>query len=178
MTPRGLGKTLKRPRISGSRTVITALLAATSLLSACSGIKTYETSVAKNLQVRTATDAGSWFSSIRTAVDIHRVGKGCATDYEGTVQLNEPTTNIGLPPDRWTHLVFVFASFSFLANKSGTTTYETLLKPRPNYRYHAEVSYRNDMYHVAIREFPPNQSIGRELDSIPLSSCRERSAQK
>ncbi len=178
MTLRGLGMTQKRPRISGSGTAITVLLAATSLLPGCSGIKTYETSVAKNLQVRTATDAGSWFSSIRTAVDIHRVGKDCTTDYEGTVQLNEPTTSIGLTPDRWTHLVFVFASSSFLANKSGTTTYETLLKPQPNYHYAVAVTYRNDMYNVAIREIPPNRSTGRELDPIPLSSCRERSAQK
>ena len=178
MTSSGSGATWKGPRASGSCTAITALLAVTSLLSACSGIKTYETSFANNVQVRTATDSGSWLSSIRTAVDIHRVGKDCATDYEGTIQLNKPMTNIGLPPDRWTHLVFVFASSSFLANKSGATTYETLLKPQPNYHYDVAVTYRNDMYNVAIREIPPNRSTGRELDPVPLRTCRASAVRK
>lgn len=168
----GLRQTRKSLRTSGNRTVVMFLIFTASLFPACSGIKTYENNLNKNVHVRTTTNSGSWLSSIHTAVDIHRVEKNCATNYEGTVQLSESTTDIGLLPDRWTHLVFVFASSSFVANRSGTTTYETLLKPRLNHRYHAEVSYRNDMYHVAIRDFPPNQSIGRELDPMPLRTCR------
>jgi hypothetical protein len=57
-------------------------------------------------------------------------------------------------------------------------TYETLLKPRPHYRYDVAVSYRDDMYHVVIREVPPNRSTGRELDRIPLSTCGAPSVSK
>ena len=84
------------------------------LLPACSGIKTYENSLNKNLHVHTATDSGLWFSRLRAAVEIHRVGEDCVLDYEGTVQLADPKIDIGIPPQRWSYLVFVFASSSFL----------------------------------------------------------------
>jgi hypothetical protein len=67
--------------------------------------------------------------------------------------------------------VFVFASSSLLANKSGTTTYETLLKPQPNHHYDVAVTYRHDMYNVGIREIPLNQSAGRHLNPVPLRTC-------
>lgn len=165
-------------RTHGRSAIVALLFGSASLLTACSGIKTYDNSPSKNLYVRTATDSGAWLSRVRTAVDIHRVSAKCATEYEGTVQLNEPTIEIGLPPDRWSRLVFVFATSSFFANRSGTVTYETLLKPRPHYRYDVAVSYRGDMYHVAIREVPPNRSTGRELDRIPLSACGAPSVSK
>lgn len=148
------------------------------LLAGCFGVKTYPNKLDKNLHVQSVTESGSWFSRVRTAVDIHRVGKDCAIDYEGTVQLTEPTMNIGIPPDRWSHLVFVFASSSFWANRSGTITYETLLKPRPHHHYAVAVSYKNDMYHVAIRETPPNRSTGHEIEPLTLSACRSSSGQK
>jgi hypothetical protein len=34
------------------------------------------------------------------------------------------------------------------------------------------------MYHVVIREIPPNRSSGRDLDRLTLSSCRSYSARK
>jgi hypothetical protein len=158
--------------------VVTLLLCVAILIPACSGIKTYDNSLNKNLHVRTATDSGSWFSRIRAAVDIHRVGEQCTIDHEGTVQLTEPTIEIGIPPDRWSHLVFVLASSSFLANRSGTITYETMVKPRANHRYDVEVSYQNNMYHVAIRETPPNRSISRKLDRVQLRACYSPTAKK
>jgi len=163
---------------SRSYASIAALVTVVILLPACSGMKAYENSLAKNLHVRSSTDSGSWFSSVRAAVDIHRVGNDCATDYEGTVQLGESTTAIGIPPDRSSYLVFVFSSSSFWANRSGRITFETMLKPRSEYRYDAAVTYKNDMYHVAIWEFPPNQSTGRELDRQPLSACRSSSVKR
>lgn len=165
-------------RIRVERVAVWLLVCTVSLLPACSGRRAYENSLTKNLHVQTTTDSGSWFSSVRAAVDIHRVGIDCATDYEGTVRLGESTTKIGIPPDRWSYLVFVFSSSSFWGNRSGSITFETMLKPRPQYHYDAAVSYKNDMYHVAIREFPPNQSAGRELDRMALSACRSSSAPK
>ncbi len=165
--------------LANGRTAFVVLSICTaSLVAGCSGLKTYPNSLEKNLHVQTARDSGSWFSHARAAVDIHRVGKACATDYEGTVQLIEPTMDIGIPSDRWSHLVFVFASSSFWGNRSGAIAYETLLKPRPDHHYDVAVTYRNDMYHVAIREHPPNCATSRELDRLALSACRSPSAQK
>ena len=165
----------EKPRTYGRHVTVVLLFCAASILSACSGIKTYENSLNKNLHVQTTRDSGSWFSRVRVAVDIHRVGEDCAIDYEGTVQLTEPATEIGIPPDRRSYLVFVFSSSSFLSNRSGTITYETLMKTRPHYHYDAAVSYKNDLYHVVIREIPPDRSAGRELDRLGLSACRSSS---
>lgn len=149
-----------------------------SLLAGCFGSKTYPNTLDRNLHVHTATDSGSWFSHLRAAVDIHRVGEDCALGYEGTVQLTDPKIDIGIPPHRWSYLVFVFDSSSFLGNRNGTITYETLLKPRSNYHYDVAVRYRDEMYHVEIRETPPDQSAGRELDRLAFSACRSSSGRK
>lgn len=141
------------------------------LLAGCSGIKTYSNLLDHNLRVQTVIDSGSSFSSIHAAVDIHRVGAGCATDYEGTVQLGKPLTDIGLPSNRWSRLVFVFASYSFWSNRSGTMTHETLVKPRAGYHYQAMVTYKDDLYNVALRETPPNSAASREIERRDLRAC-------
>lgn len=142
-----------------------------TLLAGCSGIKTYANLPDHNLHVQTAADSGSIFSSVRAAVDIHRVSAGCTTDYEGTVQLSRPLTDIGIPPNRWSRLVFVFAGYSFWSNRSGTITYETLVKPRAGYHYQAMVTYKDDLYNVALRETHPNSSASREIDHRDLHAC-------
>jgi hypothetical protein len=157
---------------------IVILIFTVNLLAGCFGGKTYPNTLDKNLHVHTVTDSGSWFSRVRAAVDIHRVGGDCALDYEGSVQLADPKIDIGIPPHRWSYLVFVFGSSSFFANRSGTITYETLLKARPHYHYEVAVRYRDDLYHVVIRETLPNQSTGREIEPLELSACRSSSGRK
>ena len=169
-----MGRSLSNIRIA----FIMLVIWTAGLLAGCFGSKTYPNTLDKNLHVHTATDSGSWFSRVRASVDIHRVGEDCALDYEGTVQLADRKIDIGLPPNRWSYLVFVFASSSFLANRSGTITYETLLKARPNHHYQVAVQYRKDMYHVGIRETIPNQSTGREIEPLQLSACRSSVGRK
>jgi hypothetical protein len=154
--------------------VLVACLCSTAVLSGCLGLKPYQNTAEHNLHIHTAVDAGSWFSSVRAAIDIHRVVSDCKTVYEGTVQLNRPGLDIGIPPDRLSQLVFVFASYSFLGNRSSSMTYETLLKPRSGYQYDVQVTYKDDMYNVAIRETPPNSSVSREIDHKDLHSCRRK----
>lgn len=144
---------------------------AVSLLTGCFGIRSYPNTLEKNLHVHTAADSGSFFSSVRTAVDIHRVNADCQTEYEGTVQLNTSTIDIGIPPDRWSRLVFVFASSSFLASTSGTITYETLMKPRAGHTYEVTVSYRDDIYNVSVYETQPGNPARRELERSTLTAC-------
>ena len=118
---------------------------------------------------------GPGFSSVRAAVDIHRATRDCRTEYEGTVQLNRPAVDVGIPTNRWSRLVFVFASSSFLANRSGTMTYETLLKPRGGYQYDVQVTYKDDMYNVAVRETHPSSSVSREIEHKDLRACQTKS---
>lgn len=167
-----------KPLNPGRTAFIVLSICTASPLAGCFGSKTYPNTVDKNLHVQTATDSGSWFSSVRAAVDIHRVAEDCVLDYEGTVQLADPKIDIGIPPHRWSYLVFVFANSSFLANRNGTITYETLLKPETGFHYDVAVSYRDDMYHVGIRETSANQSTGREIERLALSACRSSFGRK
>jgi hypothetical protein len=154
------------------------LLLIVSLLVGCSGIKTYPNTLDKNLHVRTATDSGSLFSSVRTAVDIHHVGADCTTEYEGTVQLEKPSIKIGIPSNTWSRLVFVFANNSFLANSSSTITYETLLKPRAGYTYEIKVRYQDDIYNVSVQETHPDDPARREVERRTLRACNVFPTQK
>lgn len=160
-----------RPLGESRALFVVGFLWTATLLVSCFGVKTYQNTPDNNLHVRTAVDSSSFFSSLRAAVEIHRVGADCTTDYEGTIQLNKPTIDIGIPPNRWSYLVFVFASSSFWANRSGTITYETLLKPRIGYHYQVMVSYKDDMYNVAVRETHPSGPGSREMERRELRPC-------
>ncbi|HKY70822.1 MAG TPA: hypothetical protein VJL88_02795 [Nitrospira sp.] len=138
-------------------------------------MKPYQNTPDNNLHIRTTADSGSWLSSVRVAVDIHRVTPVCKAEYEGTVQLDRPTIDVGIPPNRWSRLVFVFAGSSFLANRSGSITYETLLQPRSGYHYEVNVTYRDDMYNVVVRETHPNSSVSHEVEQKDLGACAAKS---
>lgn len=162
-------------QFSGRASILLAWLSTAILLAGCSGLKPYQNTPDNNLHVRTTADTGSWFSSVRAAVDIHRVTPDCTTEYEGTVQLNRPTIDVGIPPNRWSRLVFLFASSSFLGNRSGSITYETLLQPRSGSQYEVKVTYRDDMYNVVVRETPPGSSLSREVEHKDLGVCAAKS---
>ena len=152
---------------------IVGLLLTASLLAGCSGIKPYRNVAEKNLHIKTKADSGSFFSSVRTAVDIYRVNADCKTEYEGTVQLDKPSVDIGIPSNRLSYLVFVFSSSSFFANTSGTITHNNLLKTRAGYNYEIHVSYKDDIYNVVIQETHPGGHAGREIEARKLSACNE-----
>jgi hypothetical protein len=80
---------------------------------------------------------------------------------------------VGLPPNRWSYLVFNFSSSSFLGGASSSIDRETLFRPRAGYRYDVAVTYRNDIYHVAIREIPPRGGKGREIEFRDIRACRK-----
>ena len=158
--------------------IILASLWTAVFLAGCSGQKPYQNTPDNNLHVRTTADSGSWFSSVHAAVDIHRVTIDCRTEYEGTVQLSRPTIDVGIPPNRWSRLVFVFSRSSFLGNRSGSMTYETLLKPRSGYQYQVKVTYKDDMYNVVVRETQPDDSTSREIEHKDLRSCQAKSIER
>lgn len=147
------------------------LLLVLSLLTACSGIKTYPNTMDKNLHVTTETDSGSVFSSLNTSVDIYQVKADCTIEYTGSVQLDSQSVDIGIPTERSSYLVFVFASSGFFSNSS-MTSYDTLLRPRKGYNYNAKVSYMDDIYNVVMQETPTHTTKNRVIDAKELAACR------
>lgn len=150
---------------------IIVLLLAVGILTGCSGIKTYQNTLYKNLHIKTVTDSGSMFSKVRAAVDIYRVDADCKTEYEGTIQLKYPSVDVGVPSNRLSYLVFVFARSGFLSSSSSTITYNTLLKPRVGYNYDIKVTYKDDIYNVVIWETHPSKKKSREIELKDLNAC-------
>lgn len=155
------------PRIAG-------WLLGASLLAGCSGIKTYPDTSPKNLFVKTEASSGSAFATVRVAVHIHQVDASCRAEYLGTVQLNEPSVQIGIPVERLSYLEFSFFSSSFLGGSSSTIHYATLLRPRAGHTYDAGARYAEGIYHVVIRESDPRRSAGREIERRGLDECGRR----
>jgi hypothetical protein len=150
---------------------IIILLSVYSLLAGCSWIKTYQSLQHKNLHIETGTDSGSIFSKVRAAVDIYQVDESCKAEYEGTVQLNTPSVDLGIPSNRLSYLVFVFARSGVLSSTSSTITYSTLLLPHIDYNYDIKVSYIDDIYNVVIRETDPRKKKSREIERKDLNDC-------
>jgi hypothetical protein len=151
-----------------------AWLLAAGLLAGCSGIKTYPETSPRNLVVKTEARSGSVLGRTRVSVHIHEVDASCRTQYLGTVQLSEPTVEIGLPPERPSYLVFNFHSSSFLGGSSGSINYETLLRPRAGYTYDATARYTDGIYQVEIRESGARGGTGREIARRGLADCARR----
>jgi len=140
-------------------------------LAGCSGIKTYPDGLNKNLLVHTSTDSASILSRVRASLSISNVDAQCRIQYEGTVDLDRNSIPVGIPVERWSYLVFDFSSSGLLANSS-TMAQATLLKPRAGYRYDIEVTYRDDLYNVVIRESRPGITHARDIDLKRLDACQ------
>lgn len=153
---------------------IAVLIAGIILLNGCTGLKPYRSDHENNLLISTQTDSG-FFSNVRTAVDIYSVDANCTTKYQGTVKLNELQVAVGLGTNETSYLVFTFTSSAFLSNSHGTTSYDTMVRPRAGYNYDVSVSYRDNIYNVSIRERNLAGPKSRELLPALLGSCRELS---
>jgi len=141
------------------------LLVVLSMLTACSAVKTYPNTLDKNLRVITKTDSG-----VDAAIEIYEVKPDCGIKYSGTIQLDNPGIDIGIPTGRSSYLVFVFSSSGFFTGES-TITYDTLLRPRKGIRYNIDVSYQEDIYNVVIHErLGSNKS--QEIEAKSLADCK------
>jgi hypothetical protein len=141
-----------------------AVLLVAGLLAGCAGLKTYPDTAPKNFLIRTETSSGSIFSKVRAALHVHRVDANCRTEYQGTVQLGEPSVEVGLPLDRVSLMAFVFTSSATLGGSSRSIRVEHLLKPRAGYTYQANLSYKDSIYGVVLREIDPRRSSSREIE--------------
>ena len=142
------------------------------VLAACSGLKTYESSLEDNLRISTETDSGSLLSSMRTAVDIHTVNPDCTVEYAGTVKLDDRPEEIGIPTGRSTYLVFIFEKGGFFSSTETTASYDTLIRPRAGYQYTAKATYQDSLYNVILNETSPGSKKKREIATRGMDTCR------
>jgi hypothetical protein len=141
-------------------------------LTGCSGLKPYPNDLpVRNVSIRTTTSAGSMFSSVRAEVDVHGVDADCAARYLGTVALDRPDVAIGVPAGRRSRLTFHFLSSSLLGSHRSQISREVSLQPRVDQRYEIEVTYRDDLYDVAVRE-RVRGGVLREVQPMELAACR------
>ncbi len=154
-----------------ARLSYTVLLFMIWFITACSGLKTYNSDLENNLLIKTRTDSGSVFSSMQAAVDIHKVNPDCSTEYAGTIQLDDSPKDIGIPSGRSSYLVFVFEKSGFFTAET-STTYNTLIRPRSGYQYIAEVSYQENIYNVIINEVDPGNRKSREIETRGMYACK------
>lgn len=148
------------------RTLRVLCLSVAALLGACSGITPYRSATEKNFYIRAA------MQNARASIDVYRVDSSCHAQYEGTVVLDTPRAEIGIPPDRLSLLVFNFTTSSWLGGNRRTMAREALFRPRTGRRYQIDLSYRNDIYDIVAREGEPGKRAGRELDLKSLDTCR------
>jgi hypothetical protein len=140
-------------------------LVAAGLLAGCGGAVRYADPGGGNLVIR------AQLSDARAVLGVHAVDAQCKPVYEGTVELEPGVTRVGIPPGRLSYLVFEFATSSFWAGRRGSITQETLLRPQPGAVYDVRVSYKDDLYEVAIRETPP-RGRPRDIELAGLGACR------
>jgi hypothetical protein len=142
------------------------------LAAGCSGLKPYPNDLPiKDVTIRTAASAGSVFSSVKVELDVHGVDASCATRYLGTLRLDQPTLALSLPPGRRSLLTFQFLSSSFLGSSRSSISRQVWITPRPDQRYEIDVTYRDDLYDVVVRERVRNDAL-REVALRDLSACR------
>ena len=147
------------------------ILAAASVLAACSSLKPYPSVAPENVVVKSAIESGSVLSSMRGAVHIHEVDASCHTSYVGTVKLDRPSIALGFPAERPSYLVFVFQGSSLFGGSTSSAGAGTVLKPRPGYRYEFAVSYKDNIYNVVLRESDPRRGASREVPRQELRGC-------
>ena len=132
-------------------------------IAGCSGLKTYPNEAPRNLRVATQLDGA------HAVLHVHEVSGPCKTQYDGTVKLNQPAIDIGVPAGRPSYLVVAFDTSSFLGGQRGTSV-GTAFTPREGYRYELGVRYKDSMYDVALREID-RKGASRELPHRGLGGC-------
>jgi len=141
----------------------------------CSALKPYPNDLAtKNVSIRTTANASSMFSSVTVELDVHGVdATSCSTRYLGTLQLDRAPVALGIAPERGTVLTFRFLSAGFLGGSRSSVSRTVFIAPTPDERYEIDVSYRDDLYDVVVRERLRSGAL-RDVAMVESKACRPR----
>lgn len=83
---------------------------------------------------------------------LYEVGPRCQQNYLGTVTLDKPTIDIGLPKDKLLLLTAEFAAVGRFSQSSTRNVYSYLLQPRPGYDYAAVIQQQERLYKFTLTE--------------------------
>jgi hypothetical protein len=107
---------------------------------------------------------------VKAQLHIHSVKADCSTEYRGSVALDQPTLELAIPASGFTYLIVSFDTSSFFGGARSSSV-GTLLKAWPRQGYELAVSYKDDVYNVAVREASQRGRPGRELPRRDLVTC-------
>jgi len=142
----------------------------------CSGLRPYPNDLTtKNVAIRTTANASSMFSSVTVELDVHGVDAttSCGARYLGTLQLDHSPVALGIAPERGSVLTFRFLSAGFLGGSRSSVSRAVFIAPGPDQRYEIDVSYRDDLYDVVVRERMRSGAL-REVAAVDPRTCRSR----
>ncbi len=148
---------------------IVAVCIAAALVGGCSSIKPYPNTLAKNMRVSVKVDSGSVVKSTSALLDIYSVDAKCQIAHEGRLELEDATTNVGLPTNKPVYLEFIFANSNYLTRNSSSTTYGLVFTPHAGSNYQVKAQYSSGIYDVVVRD-----SAGRVVEQTQLGNCRAR----
>ena len=142
--------------------------ACAALLAGCSGLKTYPNAHEKNALVRVKNEGGGFFSRTRPDVHLFSVDAACRAQYLGTVELDEPVVEIGLPLGQTVLLEFAFSKSTF-GGAHSVTGIEMMARPRRGVRYEFDVAYLKNGYTATGVEL--QQGRRSEIEHRRLRDC-------
>jgi hypothetical protein len=153
-----------------------AALVALLALAGCAGdgVRDYRSVGENNLSIDAKIQSNS-FGTVRGALlHVYELNAACKLVYIGTIALDKPKVDVGLPTGK---LLFLRAEFVTRErfSESGTRNgYSYVLQPRAGYRYAADIRQQDRMYKFALTERAPG-GARRELERRGAERCAEKS---
>jgi hypothetical protein len=152
--------------------VIGALLA----LAGCAGdgVRDYRSVGENNLSIDAKIQPNSFGSVRGSFLHVYEVDAQCKLVYIGTVALDKPRTDVGLPTGKLLFLRAEFVSRERFSEGGTRNGYSYVLQPRAGYRYAADIRQQDRMYKFALTERSPG-GVRRELERRGAERCAGKS---
>ncbi len=136
------------------------------LLISCSSLRPYSYQGEDNLVINTTTD-----EHIDTVVDIYDAENPCQLEYQGSIQVKPVSMTTGLPVNIHHYLVINFSSSSMWTGDKNMGV-NSVLQPEQGFRYQYDLSYKDNIYNVELREINTTTGKSRLRESDVLESCQ------
>jgi len=138
---------------------------------ASDGIKDYESRGEKNLRIDARIEPNSFGSVRGSFLHVFAVSPRCELGYLGTVTLDKPTMEVGLPTDKPLLLRAEFVARQRFSESSTHNTYAYFVQLRPGYDYAADIQQQERLYKFALMEKRRGGGPGRAVERKGLEQC-------
>ncbi len=138
----------------------------TLLLTSCATVRSYSYQGIDNLVINSSTD-----DHIDTAIDIYDARNPCQLKYQGSIQVTPISMTTGLAVDVNHYLVINFSSSSMWTGDRNIGV-QSVLRPEQGFSYQYDLSYKDSIYNVELREINTRTGKSRIRESDVLESCQ------